>query len=145
MAFKWSFPSLSTWSNTLWVIFVDPDPLRYIWWPESSPAKDGMLLNVHKSSWGCHQMKTFSALLALFVGLWRRALKLCLILAWINGWVNNREADDLRPHHAHYDVTVMIASNSTSWIYIVWPPWRILCYESWETFLHLCTKAKRNL
>ena len=27
---------------------------------------------------------------------------------WINGWVNNREAGDLRRNHAHYDVTVMI-------------------------------------
>ena len=26
---------------------------------------------------------------------------------WINGWVNNREASDLRRHHAHYDVIVM--------------------------------------
>ena len=26
---------------------------------------------------------------------------------WINGWVNNGEAGDLRPHRAHYDVTVM--------------------------------------
>ena len=30
-----------------------------------------------------------------------------LICAWINGWVNNREAGDLRRHRAHYDVTVM--------------------------------------
>ena len=27
---------------------------------------------------------------------------------WINGWVNNGEAGDLRRHRAHYDVTVMI-------------------------------------
>ena len=25
----------------------------------------------------------------------------------MNGWVNNREAGDLRRQHAHYDVTVM--------------------------------------
>ena len=30
-----------------------------------------------------------------------------LISAWINGWVNNREASDLRRHRAHYNVTVM--------------------------------------
>ena len=29
------------------------------------------------------------------------------ICVWINGWVNNREAGDLRRHLAHYDVTVM--------------------------------------
>ena len=26
---------------------------------------------------------------------------------WINGWVNNHEAGDLRRHRAHYDVTIM--------------------------------------
>ena len=30
-----------------------------------------------------------------------------LICAWINGWVNNREAGDLRRHRAHCYVTVM--------------------------------------
>ena len=30
-----------------------------------------------------------------------------LIWAWINRWVNNREADDLRRQRAHYDVNVM--------------------------------------
>ena len=29
------------------------------------------------------------------------------ICAWINGWVNDREAGDLRRHLAHYDITVM--------------------------------------
>ena len=41
-------------------------------------------------------------------GQWRGALMFSLICAWINGWVNNREAGDLRSHHAHYDVTVMV-------------------------------------
>ena len=36
---------------------------------------------------------------------WRGALMFCLI--WINGWVNNRDAGDLRRHRAHYDITVM--------------------------------------
>ena len=40
-------------------------------------------------------------------GQWRRALMFSLICAWINRWVNNREAGDLRRHHAHYDVIVM--------------------------------------
>ena len=31
-----------------------------------------------------------------------------LICAWINGWVNNRDTDDLRTHRAYYDVTVVI-------------------------------------
>ena len=36
-----------------------------------------------------------------------RSFMLYLICAWIKGWVNNREAGDLRRHRAHYDVTVM--------------------------------------
>ena len=31
-----------------------------------------------------------------------------LICVWINGWVNNREAGDLRRYRAHYDVIVMV-------------------------------------
>ena len=40
-------------------------------------------------------------------GQWRGALKFSLICVWINGWVNNRKAGDLRCHRAHYDVIVM--------------------------------------
>ena len=40
-------------------------------------------------------------------GQWRGALMFSLICAWINGWVNSREAGDLRCHRAHYDVIVM--------------------------------------
>ena len=52
-------------------------------------------------------------------GQWRGALMLSFICTWINGWVNNREAGDLRGHRAHYDVIVMssvhsaITSNAT--------------------------------
>ena len=41
-------------------------------------------------------------------GQWRGALMFTLSCARINGWVNNREAGDLRRHHGHYDVIVMI-------------------------------------
>ena len=40
-------------------------------------------------------------------GQWRRALMLSLICAWINVWVNNHEAGDLRRYRARCDVTVM--------------------------------------
>ena len=71
------------------------------------------------ASWWRHQMEAFSALLALcagnsavtgefqYKGQWHGALMFSLICAWINGWVNNREAGDLRRHRAHYDVIVM--------------------------------------
>ena len=41
-------------------------------------------------------------------GHWRGALIFSLICAWIKGWVNTREAGDLRRHRAHYDVIVMM-------------------------------------
>ena len=34
-----------------------------------------------------------------------------LICVWINDWVNNREAGDLRRYRAHYDVIVMQTQN----------------------------------
>ena len=39
-----------------------------------------------------------------------RSLDVSLICVWLNGWVNNRDASDLRRHHAHYSVTVMSIS-----------------------------------
>ena len=49
-------------------------------------------------------------------GQWRGALMFSLICVWINGWVNNREAGDLRGYHAHYDVTGMAI---ISYIYVL--------------------------
>ena len=43
-------------------------------------------------------------------GQWSGALMFSLICAWINGWVNNCEAGDLRRHRAHYDIIVMFHS-----------------------------------
>ena len=40
-------------------------------------------------------------------GQWRGALMFSLICTWINSWVNNPEAGDLRRHRAHCDVSVM--------------------------------------
>ena len=45
-------------------------------------------------------------------GQWRGAVKFSLIYVWINGWVNNREAGDLRRYLVHYDVTVMCCFTS---------------------------------
>ena len=69
----------------------------------------------HIASWWRHQMETFSALLAIFVwGIPRtkasvvELLIFSLICAWINGWVNNGGAGDLRLHRAHNDVPVIL-------------------------------------
>ena len=59
-------------------------------------------------------------------GQWRGALMFSLICAWINSWVNNREAGNLRRHRAHYGVTVMVIYTesklfdaTTQWRYII--------------------------
>ena len=71
-------------------------------------------------------------------GQWRGgALMSSLISTRINGSVNNGEAGDLRPHRAHYGVTIMFTKNlyngckgslhstateKSSW----WQPWYLL-------------------
>ena len=40
-------------------------------------------------------------------GQWRGALMFSLICAWIDDWVNNREAGDLTRHRSHCDVNVL--------------------------------------
>ena len=69
-----------------------------------------------------HQMETFSALLdvceenSLVTCEFpsrrpvTRNLMYSLIRALTNGWVNNRDAGDLKRHRAHYDVIVMLFS-----------------------------------
>ena len=52
-------------------------------------------------------------------GQWRGSLMFSLIWPWTNGWVNNRDASDLRRHCAHYDVTVR------KWLYL----WRCFSKE----------------
>ena len=47
-------------------------------------------------------------------GQWRRALMFPLICVWVNDWVNNREAGDLRRHLDHYDVSVMFFPHKIS-------------------------------
>ena len=47
-------------------------------------------------------------------GQWRGALMFSLICVRINGWVNNREAGDLRRYRSHYDVIVMIKTILTT-------------------------------
>ena len=61
--------------------------------------------------WGIHRSSVNSP----HKGQWRRALMFSLICVGINGWVNNREAGDLRCHHAHYDITVMCFGEVSIW------------------------------
>ena len=78
-------------------------------------------------------------------GQWREALMFSLICAWINSWVNNGEAGDLRRHCAHYDVIVMhllyfsvhASLNSTK---VVWFVWRQNIQRSGVDMLKWCVR-----
>ena len=62
-----------------------------------------------------HQMETFSVLLTICAGNSpvtgefpaqrpvTRSVDVSFDLPWINDWVNNREAGDLRRHRVHHD------------------------------------------
>ena len=78
-----------------------------------------------------------------YKGQWRRALMFSLIYAWINGWVNNHEAGDLRRHHAHYDFIV--------WKF--WPKhilifkleWSIISLQCYDFINLLCNHLKLRI
>ena len=54
-----------------------------------------------------HFPRYWPFVLGIHRGQWRGALMFSLICAWINAWVNNLEAGDLRRYRVHYHVTVM--------------------------------------
>ena len=130
-----------------WVKWVIPNVYfcRCRWNRHRHPSLSWWLLEIETdgfSPWFCdggvawwrHQMETFSALLALCAGnspvpvnsphkgQWRGALTFSLICVWINGWVNNRGAGDLRRHRGHYDVIEMRQSRAKSWTAIICVP-----------------------
>ena len=100
----------------------------------------GLMSCKHVDSWRCHQMKTFSALLAICAGNSQvtgefpaqrpvtRSFGIIFDLHLSNGWVNNRGAGDLRRHRAHYDITNAVCLNqaeggqnvSICLIFIIW-------------------------
>ena len=79
-------------------------------------------------AWWCHQMEHFLCYWPFLQGIhrspvnsphkgqWRGALMFSLICVWINCWVNNREAGDLRRYCAHYDVSVMVCLSMFLWL-----------------------------
>ena len=60
---------------------------------------------------GIHRLPVNS----LHKGQWRGALMFSLICVWINDWVKNRGAGDLRRHRVHYDVTVLFLYYCLLW------------------------------
>ena len=83
-------------------------------------------------TWWRHQMETFSRYWPFLRGIhrssvnsshkshWRGALIFCFICAWINAWVSNREAGDLRRRGAQHDVITMDNCKTRGWTYTFW-------------------------
>ena len=80
-------------------------------------------------------------------GQWRGALMFSLICVWINGWVSNREAGDLRRNSAYYDVTVMrvIFTQFYLTVSIIFScSTALLCWALWKVDSHeQCTRYWR--
>ena len=68
----------------------------------------GQIMMTWSRYWSFVRGIHWSTVISPHKGQWRGALMFSLICAWIKAWVNNREAGDLRPYRAHYDVTVMV-------------------------------------
>ena len=78
----------------------------------------------------CHRNSTHN-------GQWRGALMFSLICAWTKGWVNNRNAGDLRRHRAHHDVTVMYMSDVDVSYTTARPikfPWTCYNHTLWDIY-----------
>ena len=80
-----------------------------------------------------------------YKGQWRGALMFSLICVWINGWVNNREAGDLRRHRGHYNAIVMITGPGCSWASLAVSVMNSCGVMAWERFHHMMTSSNGNI
>ena len=76
---------------TFWAIH--DDIIKWKHFPRNWP----FVRRIHRSRWIPHTKASDAELWCFFF----------LICVWINLWVNNREAGDLRRHSGHYDVNVI--------------------------------------
>ena len=91
------------------------DVIRWRHFPRNWPFVRG----IHRSRWIPHT-KASDAELWCF----------SLICVWINGWVNNRQAGDVRRYRGHYDVIVMN---------LTYQPFPLLSYLPWLCDWSVCT------
>ena len=95
-------------SRTWWIAWV-----YWFWWIHDDVIKWKYFPRYWPFVQGIHRSPVNSP----HKDQWRGALMSSLIYAWVKGWVNNREAGDLRRHHAHYNVIVMI---SVKKLFVLW-------------------------
>ena len=92
-----------------WLILGSLETTLTLWdWDKMADIHDDVIKWKHfpcywPFAWGIHRSPVNSP----HKGQWHGALMFSLICVWINGWVNNREAGDLRRYRTHYDVIVV--------------------------------------
>ena len=89
--------------------------------------------------WGIH----WSPVNFTHKGQWHEVLMFSLISAWINGWVNNHEAGDLRCHCAHHNIIVMNRDEFKN-MYTVHSHWAATCYH-WAVPFQVGTECIQQL
>ena len=125
LCFNWNLIDVCFWeSHWQWVSAGSGNDMilnrRYlITWTNETTFTGVHMHHPRPISWWHHQMETFPRYWPFVRGIrrspvnfphkgqWRGALIFSLICAWINGWINNREAGDLRRHRVYYDVILM--------------------------------------
>ena len=137
MAWYMQSTSATNWTNVHWCFITSLESneliVHFLWmtfWRNANIPSCIIIIIIHNDvmKWkhfprywsfvrGIHQ----STMNSPPKGQWRGSLMLSLICAWTNGWVNNRDAGDLRRHRAHYDVNVMS--------YVTWASCRTACSE----------------
>ena len=119
-------------------MLIHDDVIKWRHFPRYWPFVRG----IHRSRW-LPRTKASDAEILMF----------SLIYAWINDWVNNREAGDLRRHRGHCDVNVMLkgpiptspASQMTGSLLVTWlltkfhlSPGDIPASDTWTGFPDNC-------
>ena len=112
---KWFHPTLYNWCNYLFMLGCHVITAQLDIWHITVQRHDDVIKWKHFPRYwpfvrGIHRPPVNSP----HKGQWRGPLMLSLICVWINGWVNNREAGDLRRYRAHYDFTVMAIGGRNS-------------------------------
>ena len=108
--------TISIWRNFLFCSYPNfnkafATPLFVTWWSGMALQQNVMMTslngNIFSHYWPFMRRIHWSPMNSPHKGRWCTALMFSLICTWINGWVSNHKADDLRCHCAHYDFTVM--------------------------------------
>ena len=126
--FKSSYKSPPSWCGDKWINAFWPTD--GIWWHRPGQLHDDVI-----------KWKHFPRYWPFVRGI-HGALIFSLISVWINGWVNNREAGDLRRYHAHYDVGVMVA-RVMAWCTKPLPQPLLANYQRWLVLTHPRTTSQK--